>query len=342
MPRTPGRFSLRVDRLTTVGLLLLATGCVPSAAEPGIPLEPYVVDVPGTESGIEMLPIPGGRFRMGCPAEEPGSGPGESPAHEVEVSPFWMAEMETTWDIYESYQLDRVPDPDGVTGPTPPYMPMDFGMGVEGYPAIAMTHYAARQFCKWLSLQTGDFYRLPTEAEWEFACRAGSETAWSFGDDPALLDAHAWHYGNADDGYRQVGRLAANAFGLHDMHGNVAEWVADGFDPDAWAARAARGEVVVDPVVWPDGEWGRVVRGGSWYDDPEQTRSAARRASGEGWKASDPQRPQSIWYLTDADWVGFRVVRPLRPPPREEWARWWDADVPAIAEIQARQAAGGR
>ena len=325
---------------TPLLMFLALAGCTRAEPESKPDFEPYRQQIGDSELGFDMTPIPGGRFTMGCRADESGAAGGESPPHQVELSPFWIGTHEVRWDEYRLYQFDLLPEVDGVTGPTPPYVPMDSGMGVESFPAVAMTHYAARQYCKWLSLQSGVFYRLPTEAEWEYACRAGTDTAYSFADD--ALDEHAWHYANAEEGYRVGGTRAANGFGLYDMHGNVAEWVMDGYDAETYSRRAAAGEVVIDPVVWPTEEWGRVVRGGSWDDDPERLRSAARRSSRPEWKMLDPQRPRSIWYLTNAPWLGMRLVRPLNPPPPEEWARWWDAELPHIIQIQDRQARGER
>jgi formylglycine-generating enzyme required for sulfatase activity len=212
-------------------------------------------------------------------------------------------------------------------------------MGVEGYPAIAMTQFAARQYTKWLTMKTGRFHRLGTEAEWEYACRAGTTTTYSFGDDTDQLSAYAWSFENSDDKYHTVGTRKPNAWGLYDMHGNVAEWVLDGFDEAGYPA--AEGPLA-DPVAWPTGEYPRVVRGGSWDDDPEQLRSAARRGSRPEWKLIDPQVPKSIWYHTSIQTVGFRVVRPVTPPPREDWELYWEADVEAVAEIEARQRRGER
>jgi formylglycine-generating enzyme required for sulfatase activity len=191
-----------------------------------------------------------------------------------------------------------------------------------------MTQLAAKMYCKWLSAKTGRYYRLPTEAEWEYACRAGTTTAYSFGDDPDDLDDYGWYYDNSDDKYQKVGQKEPNPWGLHDMHGNVAEWVLDGYSSEGYKSLA--GKSWKNPMVPPKGIFGQVVRGGSWFDDADRLRSAARGFSQEDWKAQDPQIPQSIWYMTDADYVGFRIVRPLRAPTPKEAERY-DVD-----EIQKR------
>jgi formylglycine-generating enzyme required for sulfatase activity len=320
-------------------------------------MKPYRETIPGTGVGFDLVPIPPGRFPMGSPADEPHRDAAEGPRHVVELSAFWMGRCEVTWDEYRIFQdkLDlqaRRGDParrtpqdawaDAVSRPTPPYVPMDFGMGVEGFPAVCMTQLAAKQYTKWLSMKTGRFYRLPTEAEWEYACRAGTTTAYSFGDDPADLDDHGWYFDNADDRYRKIGAKKANPWGLYDMHGNVAEWVLDRWDAGFYAAHDG---LVKDPVAWPADEYPRVVRGGSWDDDPDALRSAARGASKRTWKLQDPQLPKSIWYHTDASFVGFRVVRPLRAladVPADELARVWEADLDEVRDILERQRRGDR
>jgi formylglycine-generating enzyme required for sulfatase activity len=317
-------------------------------------MKPYREAIPGSSAAFDLVPIPGGTFRMGSPESEAGRGQDEGPEVEVELAPFWMARCETSWSEYHPFMLalDRkaraegkatpVPqDPwaDAVSRPTPPYVPMDFEMGVEGFPAISMTQFAARHYTKWLTLKTGRFYRLPSEAEWEYACRAGTRSAYSFGDDPAELGAFAWYFDNADDAYHPVGTKKANPFGLHDMHGNVAEWVLDAHDKGFYTALGAH---AVNPLRWPSEPYPHVVRGGSFDDDAEKLRSAARRGSHKGWKIQDPQIPKSIWYLTDARFVGFRVVRPFQPPPVDEWARYWEPDVDSIREVLEKQRQGGR
>lgn len=309
-------------------------------------MQPYTEVISGTDVSFEMLPIPGGELTIGSPEDEEGREADEGPQRKVQISPFWMQKHEVTWDEYDiwSFSLDIqrrgvVNQPptkldlvaDIVTRPTKPYTDMTFGMGKKTYPAICMTQLAARAYCKWLSKKTGHFYRLPTEAEWEYACRAGTTTAYHFGDDPDELDDYAWYFDNSDDQYQPVGQKKPNPWGLHDMHGNVAEWCLDQYLENGYA-RLTDGEA--GSWIEPTTEYPRVARGGSWDDDPERLRSAARRGSDKSWKAQDPQIPQSVWYFTDALFVGFRVVRPLEVPSEEEQERYWGtAEVPERDEI---------
>ena len=302
----------------------------------------YTVLIGDAPLEFRMVAIVGGPTSIGCPETESGVPSCESPRHAVELEPFWMGSCEVTWDEYRLFQFRQESDIDGITGPTPPYMPMDFGMGFDDNPAICATQYAARQYCRWLTVQTGHFYRLPTEAEWEHACRAGTTTTWSFGDDASELGDYAWFKANGQRIYHPVGQLKPNPWGLFDMHGNVAEWVLDKFTLDTWAARAAAGSICRNPIEWPDKEWGRVVRGGSYRNPSDMTRSGSRRASQRSWKMQDPQMPKSIWYLTDARDVGFRVVRPLNPPSAEEQAKYWATSVRKIKRIHDGQMQGER
>lgn len=297
-------------------------------------MKPYTERIPGTKVTFDMVPIPGGKFMMGSPPDEPKRAAHEGPQLEVELEPFWMGKCEVRWEEYElwglGYDAQRKKDAkqelsardrlaDAITRPTKPYSDMTFGMGREGYPAICMTHLAAKVYCKWLSAMTGRYYRLPTEAEWEYAARAGTSTAYSFGQDPKNLGDYAWYFDNSEDRYHLVGQKKPNPWGLFDMHGNVAEWVLDQLTPDGYQGRA---KPCRNPLVVPQDIYPRVVRGGSWTDDPDLLRCAARRGSTSDWKMGDPQIPQSIWYHTEATFVGFRVVRPLRVPTAKEAARY--------------------
>ncbi|MDX1948616.1 MAG: formylglycine-generating enzyme family protein [Pirellulaceae bacterium] len=312
-----------------------------AAAKTAAEMKPYVELIEHTEAKIEMLPIPGGKFTMGSPDAEPGRKADEGPRHEVTLDPFWMAKCEITWDAYEVWmadldiarrqilgsaetERDRVAEKYQLTQPTKPYTDMTFGMGKRGYPAICMTQHAARVFCQWLTAKTGRYYRLPTEAEWEYACRAGTTTAYSFGDDPAALGDYAWYYDNSNEKYQKVGQKKPNTWGLHDMHGNVSEWVLDQYTRKFYSTS----EGAKNPLAIPLVEYPRVVRGGSWDADAALCRSAARVGSSEDWKQQDPQIPQSIWYFTDALGVGFRIVRPLTEPSDEEKAAKWDKSEP--------------
>jgi len=326
---------------------------VPNAdAKTEAEMKPYTEVIVGTDIKFDMVPIPGGKFIMGSPESEEGRKPDEGPQHEVEIEPFWMAKYETLWDAYEtwSFELDKRRREqtkeqvtkwdeiaDAIARPTPPYTDMSFGMGKKDRPAVCMTLYAAQHFCKWLSAKTGRYYRIPTEAEWEYACRAGTKTAYSFGDNPDDLEDYGWFFDNADDKYHKVGEKKPNPWGLYDMHGNVAEWVLDQYVADGYKQFA--GKTVKNPLVPATKEFPIVVRGGSWMDDPELLRSAARRGSHPDWKMQDPQIPQSIWYLTDAPFVGFRVVRPLRLPTEEE-AKLYEPDPEILRNY--RKAQGGK
>jgi len=302
-------------------------------------MKPYTNTIPGSQVSYGMVTIPSGEYTMGSPAKEPGRQADEGPQHKVQISPFWMGRCEVTWSEFELFMfpdeerkfkgtiatdpyIDKISD--AVSRPTKPYVEMSFGMGKDGYPAISMTQHAANKYCQWLSAKTGHFYRLPTEAECEYACRAGTTTAWSFGDDPSVIGDYAWYAKNSDFKYQKVGRKKPNPWGLYDMHGNVAEWCLDQYVPNY---NQFTGSVTDNPWVRATKPYPEVVRGGSWDDDPDRLRSSARRGSDKSWKQQDPQLPKSIWYHTDAQFLGFRIVRPLKVPSPEELSKYWTSGV---------------
>ena len=280
----------------------------------------------------DMVAIAGGEFLMGSPADEKDRGEDEGPQRLVEVTPFWMGKYEVTWDQYESFMISKrnrhqkAVDPkqaqptaqtdiDAISGPSEWYVDPSFGMDQKGCPAVGMTQHAASKFCQWLSAQTGHFYRLPTEAEWEYACRAGTTTAYSFGEDPGILA----EYGVFDpeftrNEYAKVGTLKPNPWGLYDMHGNVLEWCLDQYFSDAY-----RGNRKTVPAGKP---FPRVVRGGSWFDEANELRSAARVKSDSNWKTGFSE---SLWHLADAPWLGFRIVRPLEIPDAKTMFALWNS-----------------
>ncbi len=329
----------------------------PSKAEEMKSYELKIAPVP--DYGINMIPLPGGEVTLGSPEGEEDREDDEE-QRTVKIEPFWIASTETTWALYIEFMdngkprnkggtldldTDRntqeAPDVDGdaplvdvVSQPTPPYTGMHFNMGEGGYdnayPAISMTHHAASKFCEWLSAHTGEFYRLPTEAEWEYAARAGTKEAYSFGNDADSIDDYAWHEGNSDDSYQPVGKKKANPWGLFDMHGNAAEWVLDAGDDEF---RTSLPNGILNPWRIPIDRYPRLTKGGSWRESPDRLRSGARTQSSKTWKIIDPQVPKSVWYHTNTDEVmpmghavGFRIVRPLAVPPAKEMHLYWNTD----------------
>ena len=198
----------------------------------------YRQEIETSNLNFEMLPIKGGKFLMGSPPDDSNRGENELLSHEVEVTDFWMGKYEVTWDEYELWMINLDKDnreynqktadradtlSDAVTKPTAPYVDMSFGMGKSGHPAICMTQLSAKMYCMWLSARTGVFYRLPTEAEWEYACKAGTKTAYSFGDDSKELSNHSWHLGNSRFKYQRVGSKSPNPLDCMtcmEMYGN--------------------------------------------------------------------------------------------------------------------------
>ena len=192
------------------------------------------------------------------------------------------------------YANNSNPDVDAISGPTPPFGFPDQGWGAGDRPAITMTHYAAETFCQWLSKQTGKKYRLPTEAEWEYAARGGPETPYFFTGNPK----------NSKNRTQEPGEVKANPFGLKNMLGNVMEYCADKYDPKAYSKG---GDNVTNPLITEGEEW--VVRGGNYTSDAADVRSAARDyTKHDAWLKTDPQQPKSIWWYSDIRGIGFRVV----------------------------------
>jgi formylglycine-generating enzyme required for sulfatase activity len=308
----------------------------------GTQLQPYAVTFPWTNVTFRMVPIPAGEFLLGSPTNEPGRRADEGPQRRVRLKAFWMGACEVSWDEYQEFTeqvvarsrtpREKATHPasftnklaDAVSVPSRPYIEETMGMGRIGFPAINMTQHAANKYCQWLSAVTGEFYRLPTEAEWEYACRAGTTTRYSFGNDEKNLEKFAWFEQNSDSKYHRVGRKLPNPWGLFDMHGNVAEWTLDGYDPHAYEMLS---DGVLGPYLRGWRPYPHVVRGGSWRDDAAHLRSADRQFSVPKWKDADPDLPKSVWHLVEADFVGFRIVRPLEIPSAYEMHNAWNNGV---------------
>lgn len=307
-----------------------------------VAFENFTETVPGTTVSFDMKAIPGGTFSMGSPEDEPFRRDDEGPVRQVTVSPFFMGETEVTWDMYWAFYSETMtegrtppevvyannsdPDVDAVSGPTPPFGAPDQGWGSGERPAITMTHYAAETFCQWLSKKTGKKYRLPTEAEWEYAARGGTSTPYFFEGSPkdfsdrgfwrkffdadtAGINRYVVYVKNSPNRTQEPSAVLPNPFGLKNMLGNVMEYCSDWYAPDAYSKMQ---DGAVDPKG-PETGTEHVVRGGQFSDDAADLRSAARgQTEHDAWLKTDPQDPKSIWWYSDIRSVGFRVV--CEPP----------------------------
>lgn len=298
--------------------------------------EDFTEQIPGTTVSFEMKAIEGGQFKMGSPAEEPYRRPDEGPVREVEVSRFWMAEVEVTWNEYLAFfnatgsqgrreaEADTSNEEvDGISGATPPWGAPDQGWGMGTRPAITMTHYAAETYCRWLSSVTGKKYRLPTEAEWEYAARGGTSGPYFFegspkdferdgllnklfGPDTAIINTFVIYQENSPYRTQPPLLVDSNPFGLKNMLGNVAEFCLDYYDPQVYG-KYPKG-VVKNPRGPREG-LEHVVRGGSFKNTAKDLRVARRDFTRtKEWLETDPQIPKSIWWYSDCNHVGFRVV----------------------------------
>lgn len=325
---------------------------------------PYTETIPGTDLTMEFVPIPGGTFVFGSPENESGRSDDEGPQINVTVDPMWVAKLEVRWDQYKQFMelyysfkdfeasgirtVDRSDMVDVITAPTPLYEPgHTYEYGEEDdQSAVSMTQYSAQQFTKWLSRITDRQYRLPTEAEWEYAARGGTQTAYCFGDDPTKLAEHAWFDDNAGDGQFAGGLKNKNPFGLHDMHGNVAEWTVNQYTENGYGAFAKMESPNATAMVqWPQTQDHCVVRGGSWELDSAQLRSAARLASdNDSWKQDDPNYPKSPWWFTTdpARGVGFRLFRSARPLDDQTIAKFHEPGPEDLKSDIESRLSGGR
>jgi formylglycine-generating enzyme required for sulfatase activity len=280
----------------------------------------YEQTIPGSTVKFSMVPIPAGNFTMGSPDTEAGRMPDEGPQKKVQLDAFWMGAHEVTYDefllFFNDENTSRDSEVDAVTRPTPQYIDLSWGMGKQGgFPVNSMSQRTAIMYCRWLYQKTGQFYRLPTEAEWEYACRAGAHTKYYFGDDDKQLKDYAWYNANSKTKYQKTGQKKPNAWGLYDMLGNVAEWTLDQYKEDYFAGIS---DNAANPLIEPATTYPRAVRGGGYLDAADRLRCAARSKSEPAWNKRDPQIPKSKWWLTDGMTVGFRLVRPVKQPTAEE------------------------
>lgn len=317
---------------------------------------PYEEQIPGTNVRLVMIPIPAGRLAV-LPdnslarrvAVDDKSRPVPArpalfkPSHFVSIAPYWIGKYEVTWGEFEPYadlypvfrdfnnlqfrHWNHLANVDAVTVPTELYVPSYHFFGEsKRLPVTGVTQFSARQYTKWLSQLTGREYRLPAEAEWEYACRAGTTTQFSWGDDMSEVAKYAVVWSGGRERPDEVGTRRPNPWGLHNMHGNLAEWVLDGHS--RLGIPKSPTSDIGDLVRWPTAIHPRVVRGGWWETDVHGCRSVARMSSLKSWSDSDPGRPVSPWWHCDGpvQGIGFRVVRSLKPLPEEVLHRVWNPD----------------
>ncbi len=277
----------------------------------------FTEQIPGSGVTFRMIAIPGGTFTMGSPEDEPLRDPDEEQRN-VSIDSFFIAGVEVTWDEYMEFYRQTATggrstdtevsrpkmndDVDAVSGATPPYGKPDQGWGMGQRPAISMSYHAAETYCRWLSHVTGRKYRLPTESEWEYACRAGTVTPYFFDGDPAqfekkglfgtrtdtaVIGTYVVYRGTSPSKTQEPIAVKANPWGVKNMSGNVAEFCSDIYE----------------------GTTEHVIRGGSYRDGAAGVRSAARdHTRTDDWLKTDPQMPKSKWWYSDCFYVGFRVV----------------------------------
>jgi formylglycine-generating enzyme required for sulfatase activity len=278
--------------------------------------------LPESDKKVKLVYLPEGTFMMGS---NTSTKPNEKPAKKVHVSAFAIGAFEITHDQFNVFYRDENTSQgskvDAVTRPTAQYIDLSWNMGKDGgYPVNSMSVDAAMMFCRWLHSKTGVFYRLPTEAEWEYACRAGSKTNYFFGNDPALLTQYAWFKNNSKDKYQKIGTKKPNEWGLYDMIGNVAEWTMDQYDPEYLSKL---GDSTSNPTVAPSKRYPRSIRGGSYIDNAASLKVFSRQFSDVEWNKRDPQIPKSRWWLTDGAFAGFRIVKPNLQPTAEEAEKFY-------------------
>lgn len=291
-------------------LLLIAIACLGQSTSENL-------QIPGTTTSIALVCLPAGNL----------------PQSSIEIPAFKVSTHEITYDQYlpflekeydsEQSNTQKNYQVDAITRPSPPYLDFSYGMGTRGgYPAVSMTQQAALRYCQWLYVKTGVFFRLPTEAEWEYACRAGSKSEFYYGDDPEDLDEFGWFVDNSDEAFQKTGQKKPNAWGLYDMLGNVSEWTLDQYREAYWEKGQMGFKV---PQVNPKGKYGRTVRGGAYDDNPEDCSCVSRLRSSPKWQARDPQIPKSIWWNPDSPFVGFRIVSPSKTYSPEEVKAFFEA-----------------
>jgi formylglycine-generating enzyme required for sulfatase activity len=275
-------------RATLLPLVGFALGCQSGSSPTVVQTQPTIT----TKSGVEMVLIPAGSFDMGSRHGREDEGP----VHKVGIDSFLMDKLEVTQAEYEKLgQLEAFPNPSHFRGPDLPVEQVTWPQAARF--CNARSRFEGLQPCYNEDSGACDFqangYRLPTEAEWEYACRAGTDTDYSFGNEVRKLGDFAWFADNAAKRTHPVGQRKPNAWGLFDMHGNVAEWCHDVYDKSSYQTSRDK-----NPRGPSDGKE-YVLRGGSWKSPAEALRSAYRLGESPGFSDACLAR----------DAIGFRCVR---------------------------------
>jgi formylglycine-generating enzyme required for sulfatase activity len=281
----------------------------------------FTETISGSSVSFRMIAINGGSFSMGSSAEM--ATPEEKPV-QITVSSFFMGQIEVTWDEYLLFMQQTESEGrlnstleqnvDAISGATPPWGNPDQGWGTGKRPAITMTHHAAETYCQWLSQKTGKTYRLPTEAEWEYACRAGTNKDFFFLKEnqqnikeSKLKDLALPYINFANTNHQTIlpSTVKPNPWGLINTLGNVWEFCADNYHEVNYRNALQP----LNNPLWKDNSNEYVIKGGSYKSTILQTRPSARASTQtQQWLKTDPQIPKSKWWYSDCNDVGFRVV----------------------------------
>lgn len=269
--RAPYARAASPQSLPTVALS--KQGTAPTGTEA---LKSYELTMPNSVVKVNMVAIPAGSLTVA--------------GKKADVKPFWIANTEMVWEAYDIFLASGTPSKaydqtefaaDAIARPSKSYILPDLGWGHHGYPVINVSSLSVTMFCRWLSTETGKKYRLPTETEWEYACRAGATSKKPM--TAAQANKVAWYAANSDGKTHPVAKKLPNAWKLYDMEGNVGEWATD-----------AEGKFV--------------LCGGLFRDNPDRLLPTMRRRFTPAWQATDPQLPKSRWWLADGKFIGFRIV----------------------------------